>query len=84
MKSDPLVWQTWAEKLNRWGIGDFVAALLEAAGPLTLMGAQVIYFGKPFMGDIIPARHLEALTDLLEDPGQTRAFTAFLREESSP
>jgi len=81
MNSDPVVWQAWAEKFTRWGIQDFVAALLEAAGPLTLMGAQAIYIGQPFIQDYFPKEHLKAVTRLLEDPDQAQAFAAYLRKE---
>jgi hypothetical protein len=76
------IWQIWARILHRWGVQDLVAALLEAIGPLNLIGAQAVYIGQPFLNALVPEGHLEALADVLEDPEKTQAFTSFLREES--
>lgn len=59
-----------------------VASFLEAAGPLTLIGAQVIYIGQPILRDFLPAAHLRALTSMLEDNAQRDAFVNCLREET--
>ncbi len=80
MDDNRQMWQVWAQNLHRWGMRDFVATLLEAAGPLTILGAQAIYLGQPFV-DGLPARsQLKALAGLLEDTNQTKAFIDFLRE----
>lgn len=76
------IWQIWAGILHRWGVQDLVAVLLEAIGPLNLIGAQAVYIGQPFLNSIVPEGHLEALADVLEDPEKTQAFTSFLRQES--
>ena len=60
---------------------DLVAALLEAAGPLAFLGAQVIYFGQPLLNGVMRVEDLQALTGLLEDRDQVHAFTKYLREE---
>jgi hypothetical protein len=59
-----------------------VASFLEAAGPLALIGAQVIYAGQPILRDFIPAAHLRALTIMLEDNTQRDAFINSLRKET--
>jgi hypothetical protein len=73
-------WQSWAENLHRWGIKDWVATLLEAAGPLGLLGAQAIYLSQPLLGTLVPANHLSALARMLEEPSQVKSFATFLRE----
>jgi hypothetical protein len=59
---------------------DFVASFLEAAGPLTLLGAQVVYFSQPYFDGLDQHGHLRALADMLEDSTKTYAFIDFLRE----
>jgi hypothetical protein len=80
MNSDQQIWQSWVQALHRWGITEGIAALLDTAGPLTVLAAQLIYLSQPFSRSFIPVRHLEALGRMLEDSGQAKAFTALLRE----
>lgn len=77
------IWRDWANALHRWGIQNLVASFLDAAGPLTLIGAQVIYIGQPILRGILPSGHISALTSLLEDDSQRDAFVIFLLEETS-
>jgi len=81
MQSNRTLWPTWAQFLQRWGLGDVAAYTLEAAGPLAVFGAQFIYLGQPFLKQAVPAGHLQALANLLEDSSQMKDFAAFLREE---
>ena len=83
MKSDQQIWQAWADKLHRWGLGYWVASFLEAAGPLTTIGAQVVYMTQPLLNPIWQDQHMEALADMLEEPERTKTFAAFLREENT-
>lgn len=77
------IWQIWADTLYRWGLDELAVSLLEASGPLTLLGAQTIYMGQPLFRSFLPDYHLEALANLLEDSHQTQAFATFLRERNS-
>jgi hypothetical protein len=83
MNSDRHIWQVWADKLHRWGLCDWTASFLEAAGPLTVLGAQAIYMGQPLINNVVSNSHLEALAYMLEEPQQTRDFVSFLREGAS-
>jgi hypothetical protein len=74
------MWQDWARILHRWGMNEWVASFLEAAGPLTIFGAQVIYVSQPVLKGVIPNIQLEALTRLLEDTSRTQDFVSYLRE----
>jgi hypothetical protein len=76
-------WNGWAEFLRRHGLENLVAWLLEAAGPLTILGAQVLYLGGPLLRPALSDGQRDALAGLLEDRDETLAFTAFLREEIS-
>ena len=64
-------------------MGDLVATILEAAGPLAVFGAQCLYLGQPFLKYSLPEGHLRALANLLEDPTETKVFADFLREEKT-
>jgi hypothetical protein len=82
MNSDQHIWRVWANAMQRWGIHDWVASLLEAAGPLTVLAAQVLYVGQPLLNQAIPGSHIDAIARILEQPAQARAFASFLREET--
>ena len=80
MNSNQHIWQVWTETLHRWGLENLVASILDAMGPLNLLGAQVVYLGQPFLGQLIPQGHWDALADVLENPAQTQALSAYLRQ----
>lgn len=80
MEKNHHIWQIWVKALHRWGVSDLVASFLEAAGPLSIIGAQVIYIGQPVLNGVVPDRHLSVLTDVLEDDDQRDAFVSYLRE----
>jgi|GEM_PF-412106 len=82
MDVDHHIWRVWADKLHRWGMNHLAATFMDAAGPLILVGAQVIYLLQPLMAGLVPDQHLQALAQTLEDPEQARSFTECLREES--
>ncbi len=67
-------WPRWVALLQRYHLNHFAAWTLEAAGPLALLGAQALYFGRSFLG---PGR-ADPLARLLEDETETRAFIALL------
>ncbi|RME86687.1 MAG: hypothetical protein D6770_11315 [Anaerolineae bacterium] len=73
-------WSYWADLLRQWGLQDLAVRLLEAAGPLTVLGAQALYFLQPFVQNDA----LHALAQTLEDDQEMRAFVAFLQRERAP
>lgn len=77
---DRHIWQLWAEFLHRWGLGDWAASFLEAVGPLTIVGAQVVAVTQPFLTQSRTGSHLAALSKMLESTGSTQAFVDYLRE----
>jgi hypothetical protein len=77
------IWQTWSDRLKRWGMNEFAAAFLEASGPLNLVGAQLVYISQPVLSGIVPAGQINALASLLEEPERTEAFVKSLREVDS-
>lgn len=59
-----------------------MASLLEAAGPLTVLGAQIIFLGEPLLGPAVPQNRIDALVKLFEEPEATRSFIEYLREDT--
>lgn len=74
------VWANWSRALHRWGISEGVASVLEGAGSLSLLVAQVLYISQPLVTGVVSARSLQALARVLENPVEKRAFISFLRE----
>jgi hypothetical protein len=70
-------WFQWAETLRRLKLDGFVAWLLEAGAPLTLLGAQAVYLSQPFLG----GKQLTAFAHMLEEEEESRAFATYLRGE---
>lgn len=73
-------WRTWGAFLRQHRLDGLVAWLLEALGPFTLLFAQFLYIGSPFLRPTVFGTQLDALADLLEDPQEVNAFVAFLKE----
>ena len=70
-------WSQWAETLRRFKMDGFASWLLDAGAPLTVLGAQALYLGQPFLsGD-----KFNALAHMLEDDSETQAFVRYLRGE---
>ena len=80
MQTDHTLWQNWARFLHHWGVDGIAAYLMEAGGPLSVLAAQAIYMGQPFLRQSVPEGHLQALANLFEDQEEGHMFAAFLRE----
>lgn len=76
------IWRTWADSMRKLGINEFIATILEAAGPLTILGAQFIYLGQPLVVSERSYTSLTALARVLEDSQETRTFIGLLREDT--
>lgn len=83
MQKDRSFWLDWAHFLQQWGLTELAAALLESAGPLNVILAQLVYAGRPLLGQVVPDERINALAGLFEDQEESRSFAAFIREESS-
>jgi hypothetical protein len=71
-------WLDWDSSLRKKRLNAWLAWLLDAAGPLNVLGAQFIYLASPFFGNSAQSK---ALANLLEDDSETRAFIELLREK---
>ena len=72
-------WSEWAESLRRFKLDVVAAWLLEAGGPLTVLGAQAVYLGQPFLG----GKKLDSVAHMLEEEEESQAFARYLRGESA-
>jgi hypothetical protein len=70
-------WSKWAESLRTLKLDGIVAWLLEAAAPLTILGAQALYISQPFVG----GEKINSLAHMLEQEDETQAFARYLRGE---
>ncbi len=77
MKASRKYWSRWAETLRYYQLHELTAALIEAGGPLSIIGAQALYFGRGF----IESEQITALAQTLEEDEEARAFASFLTSE---
>jgi len=82
MNADQQIWWKWTKSLQQMGIAEWVASLLEIAGPLTLVAAQVVYFSQPIIDLIMPQWHPDSLARMLEDKSNVSIFVSHLREDT--
>jgi len=76
-------WGSWARFLQRFEMERPAAYLLEAAGPLTILLAQAMILGQPFLSDPLKRERWAALAEMLENPAEAKAFASFLKEEQT-
>ncbi len=73
-------WIEWARTLQRWGIKDGMASLLEITGSLGVILAQIVYVFQPMLSGALSSSSLLAFARVLEEPEVRRKFITFLRE----
>ncbi len=83
MSENQQSWMDWARMLQRWGIKGGVAAVLENAGSLSVLLAQVIYLCQPLLSGAVSQGTVSAFTRVLENPEVRHEFITFLREAPS-
>ena len=81
MQSPRTYWPAWMDTLRRLGLEGFAAWLLDAGGPLNVVGAQLLYLGQPFVTSSASDR-IRALANLLEQEDESRAFAALLKGQT--
>jgi hypothetical protein len=70
-------WREWSEVLRRHRLEGIAAWLLEAGGPLSLISAQLLYVGEPWLGG-----GAHELARLLESDAESMAFVRYLESGS--
>lgn len=78
MDSTQAHWPTWMDSLRRQKLDRLAAWLLEAAGPLNLIAAQLLYIGQPLASPRM-ADQISAIARLLEQGDEARSFAALLK-----
>lgn len=78
MQSSRSYWPDWLDSLRKSRLDHWVAWMLDAAGPLNILGAQLVHLAAP----VLPVENSQAraIADVLESESETRAFIQFLRE----
>lgn len=76
-------WEQVIEYLYVRRLHHFTASLMEAAGPLTLLGAQVVYLSHPVLTFFISPEQAQRLAGLLENPEERKSFIRALRTYKS-
>jgi hypothetical protein len=80
MSENQPIWMSWGSALKRWGLSETAALLLEGAGSLSILFAQVVYLSEPLISGMASQDTLRALTQVLENPVDRKSFVSFLRE----
>jgi hypothetical protein len=78
MDSSRAYWPLWKDSLRRQKMDGVAVWLLEAAGPLKVIAAQLLYIGQP-LAPLQAGRNIGALAQLLEQEDESQAFTALLK-----
>ncbi len=78
MDSTRAYWPMWMDSLRRLKLDGIAAWLIEAAGPLNMVAAQLLYIGQPLASPRAGAQ-LNAIAQLLEQGDEARTFAALLK-----
>jgi len=84
MQEPRCYWKKWARILQNMGVTDIAASVLEGAGSLRFVAAQLVHASTPFFGNSETSDQWKALAALLEDRNMSRQFISFLKEEENP
>lgn len=74
-------WFPLVELLRKHNLVTAATLVLDALGPLTIAGAQLVHAGSPLFRPALSSSQVDMITSLLEDPNEMRLFTAYLRED---
>lgn len=69
----------WAGGLRAWRLAGVVDAFLDSAGPIGVIGAQVLWTAQPILSRWLPEDEISALAHLIDAP----EGIAWLREQLS-
>lgn len=74
------MWANWARTLQRWGLKELVAFMLESTGALNVMLAQVVYISQPLFFGAVNPDLMAKFAQVLENPTTRTEFISFLKE----
>jgi hypothetical protein len=71
--------EKWIQTLYKLRLQNFIATLLEALGPVSVLGAQLVYLSQPVLSSFISQETSQDFAKILEDPAETASFIKALR-----
>jgi hypothetical protein len=74
-------WSNWAQTLQRLKLTGIFLPLLEGAGPIRVILAQLMLAGIPFASSSSKTQWMAA-AEMLEDGEESRHFAEYLREQT--
>lgn len=83
MQDSQPYWHKWAQMLQKIGMTGLAASLLDGAGSLRYLAAQLVHASTPFFGSPDASSQWQALAAMLEDRDVAQQFISFLKEEEN-
>jgi len=71
--------EKWIETLYKLRLQRLAAIILEALGPINILGAQLVYLTQPVLSPFISSDHSQDFAKILEDPSETASFIKAIR-----
>jgi hypothetical protein len=71
--------ENWIKTLHKLRLHHLTATILEALGPINLLGAQLVYISQPVLSPLISQEQSDDIARILEDPSETADFITALR-----
>jgi hypothetical protein len=71
--------EKWIQTLYKLRLQNFFATILEALGPVNILGAQLVYLSQPILSPFISLEQSRDFAKILEDPSETASFVKALR-----
>jgi hypothetical protein len=81
MQESSRYWDNWARLLHNLGVKRLAVSVLEGAGGLRFLAAQIVHLTSPFLTSSQAYDQWQALASLLEDSDRSRQFISFLQKE---
>ncbi len=69
----------WIKTLYKLRLQNLTATILEALGPMNILGAQLVYLTQPILPPFIASEQSQEFAKILEDPSETALFIKALR-----
>jgi hypothetical protein len=72
--------EKWIKTLHKMRLDSLMVTILEALGPLNILGAQLVYLTQPVLSTFIDEDQSQYFAKILEDPSETTSFINALRK----
>jgi len=71
--------EKWIKTLYKMRLQNLTATILEALGPMNIIGAQLVYLTQPVLSPFFNSDQSQDIAKILEDPSETASFIKALR-----